>query len=245
MTKSKNRRQRAAHQAQLRLRKKARDGGQRGDPKAAWIEEYKSATGTAAVLELKLRLLADLFPELGETNDDGNKKGAPRTPVAHHATNVEAIRQAIVTALYKRGSPLAKADGQILQRAVALRNDLMHTDFHGTRELLHKAGVEPVSAGVLQVPVPRGTPEEVFAALTSQEGAKRVSDMDTSVGTTYGWLIELGQAGYFKKADQAFQEALKIVDGLAWKASGLPHRIPEPNIKNDGAGHPQEGGSPE
>jgi len=172
-------------------------------PHAAFLEQFKRASGEGAVVELKLRLLADKIPSL--------QKFA-------HAQKLECIENEVAQHF---GQALSDDEKSTLALCRQLRNKILHCNFSAAREKLDELGAQPHSAGVKQVDLRGLTPSQMVAkakeAIAGHQGTfDYVSELAaTTPGGVFGWLLEVGAAGDLLKAAQAFRDAVTIVDRLA------------------------------
>ena len=166
------------------------------------MEQYKTAAADGAAIELKLRLLADRTPALQEYA---------------HARRLEDIEAEVARHF---GSSLSDEDKKTLTLCRQLRNKVLHCDFRAARDKLGELGVETRRGGVRRVDVSglSGTPmiERIRAAIAGAEGTFEYVADTSSVdpGSVFAWLIELGNAGDFRQASDAFRSAAAIVDRL-------------------------------
>jgi len=171
-------------------------------PAERFIPLFRSAAGGGGVVELKLRLLVDLVPEL--------QKYA-------HAENLEDIEKKVAEYF---GASLCEEDKQTLVLCRQLRNKLLHGNFSVAREKLEELGTNPGRGGVRKVSLEGLSPaerlERMRLAQAGVEGTfKFVAEtQSTEPGGIYGWLLELGMAGDFQKAVEVFSRAEAIIDRL-------------------------------
>jgi hypothetical protein len=116
------------------------------------------------------------------------------------------------------GPVLSDKEKETLTLCRQLRNKLLHSDFYAMREKLRRSGAERGAGGVIKVDLPVATIEEVEKKIASvkagTEGIFVASTGATGDAGVYGWLMEVGQAGDFEKAAEAFKKAQAIVDRL-------------------------------
>lgn len=163
---------------------------------------YKIAAGEGAIVELKLRLLADKIPALQQFA---------------HQQRLQDVETAIAQHF---GTVLSAEDMSTLKVCRQLRNKLLHCDFNVAREKLEKLGARPRSGGVRKVDVSglsgRQMREKLVAAFANSPGTSEiVADIETQKpGSIFGWLLEMGNGGDFQLAENAFIAAAAIVDRL-------------------------------
>lgn len=173
------------------------------NPVAVFFEEYKLASGEGAVVELKLRLLADKVPSLQRFA---------------HAQKLEDIENEIARYF---GQALSEQEKNTLALCRQLRNKILHCNFSVARETLVKLGKVPQSSGVRRVDLAGLNGAQMLAktkaAMAGDQGTfENVSvSATTSPGNVFGWLLEIGQGGDLPKAVQAFRDAAGIIDRLA------------------------------
>ena len=176
-------------------------------PHVVFLEQYKFASGEGAVVELKLRLLADKIPSL--------QKFA-------HAQNIEDIENEVAQYF---GQALSEDEKSILALCRQLRNKILHCNFSVAREKLVELGAEPKSTGVKKVDLNGLNAAQILAkakqAIAGNQGTfEHVSESATTTpGSVFGWLLEVGVAGDLLKAVSAFRDAAAIVDRLAIEGS--------------------------
>jgi hypothetical protein len=172
-------------------------------PHTAYLEQYKFASGEGAVVELKLRLLADKIPQLQQFA---------------HAQELKDIENEISRYF---GGVLSQEENSTLALCRQLRNKILHCNFSVVREKLTALGAEAQSGGVRKVDISglnaAQTVAKMKSAIAGQEGTFEYVAMSSTKnpGSVFGWLLEMGTSGDFPKAAQAFREAAVIVDRLA------------------------------
>jgi len=177
-------------------------------PSDIFIDEFRVAAGEGAVLELKIRLLASKCPSL-------------RPYVTKH---LEKIEDAIL-ALFAEQLDDSEQEQWRLSRQ--LRNKVLHCDFPRARLKLHELGEPQLRGGVRQLrfnsTTGRGMLDELLLATAEPSTTTReVADL-TSSGEVdvYGWLLELGTAGDFRRAADVFRRTAAIVERLVVAADHL------------------------
>jgi hypothetical protein len=166
-----------------------------------FLAQYKDAAGEGAVLELRLRLLADKVPALDYDVDDRFFDIESKV-IAHFAAS------------------LAAEECDVLRQCRQLRNKIMHADFHQARKQLQQLGAPALRGGVRRIDIAGlsgpALPEKLIAAASGDPGSfTHVSDLNsTAAGGVFGWLLELGNAGDFYNASTVFKRASLIVDRL-------------------------------
>lgn len=168
-------------------------------PHADFLEQFKLASGEGAVVELKLRLLADKIPTLQRFA---------------HAQKLEDIEKEIVQHF---GDALSETDKCTLALCRQLRNKILHCNFSVAREQLATLGVSPQAAGVRMITgiAANEIRAKVERAIVQNQGTPVSGLSATQPGSVSGWLLEAGAAGDFMKAVSAFRSAAAIVDRLA------------------------------
>jgi hypothetical protein len=165
-------------------------------PFEGFLEQFKTAAAEGAVVELKLRLLADKFPEL--------QKWA-------HAQELEKTEKKIEE---RFGHYFSEDDKTTLTKCRELRNKLLHGNFSVARKKLRELGSNPRRGGV--------STGKVYVA--DATGTVYVADtLTTDPGGIYSWLLETGKAGDFQRAVEVFEKAEAILDRLA-KDAKVTHR---------------------
>ena len=96
---------------------------------------------------------------------------------------------------------------------------MLHSDFYAMREKLKELGHQPGRAVVTKIEFPVPTVAElakkIEAVKAGTEGIVVADTSSTDAGGIYGWLSEVGEAGDFERACDAFKKAQAIVDRLA------------------------------
>jgi hypothetical protein len=171
-------------------------------PSDIYIEQYRIAAGEGAIVELKLRLLADKVPELQQYA---------------HAQRLEDIEVKVVEHF---DDVLREEDKKTLALCRQLRNKILHCSFQAARDTLAELGFEVQRSGVRKINVQDLSAlqitETIPRVLANIEGTfEYVSDIKiTDPGNVYGWLMEMGSAGAFRQAAEAFKKSVQIVDQL-------------------------------
>jgi hypothetical protein len=158
-----------------------------------YLEQFKSAASEGAIVELKLRLLADKFPALQE---------------CAHSQYLEEIEKKVGAYF---ADYLTEENKATLELCRQLRNKLLHGNFSVAREKLRELGITPQRGGVKRVDSATGDTEYV-ADTASTAGP----------GGIFGWLLEMGEAGDFLEAVEVFGKAEQILDWLATDAIVSP-----------------------
>lgn len=170
-------------------------------PHAAFLEQFKLASGEGAVVELKLRLLADKIPTLQRVA---------------HTQKLEDIENEIAQHF---GHALSAAEKNTLALCRQLRNKILHCNFSVARARLSELGAEPQSARVRKIDLTGMGANEIRAkveqAIVQNQGTLVSALPTTQAGSVLGWLLEAGAAGDFQNAVSAFRNAAAIVDRLA------------------------------
>jgi hypothetical protein len=168
-----------------------------------FLEQYKAAAAEGAIVELKMRLLADKIPALQKYAHEKNLSNVEAEVTKHFRTS------------------LTDADIETLCLCRRLRNKILHCDFRVARDKLEELNVPRPHRGVQKLDVRclsgAQVAEEVASAKAGVEGAfVYVADTQTTEpGSIFGWLYEMGQGGDFHNAATAFAGAEAIVDRLA------------------------------
>lgn len=171
-------------------------------PVEIFEHQYKAAAGEGAIIELKMRLLADKVPELQKFAHDQRLEDV-ETLIANHFTNALTAEEKTTLAVCRQ-----------------LRNKILHCDFCSARQKLEQLGIATQSAEVKKVDI-RGLSaeqmiEKIAAVKTNTVGAfEYVADLPFQAGSVFAWLIELGVAGDFIQAVKCFAGAAAIIDKLA------------------------------
>jgi len=181
------------------------------NPSDIFVDQYRIAAGEGAVLELKMRLLANKVLALRQYLDE----------------KLEDVEEQII-ALF--GKELQGNEPEQLRLCRQLRNKVLHCDFPKARSKLHELGAPKVRGGVREIsiadPSPGGVVQLMTDAVAGTPGSFRhVADLTSkSEVNVFGWLLELGAAGDFGRAAEIFRVACKIVDRLVVAADHLPEQ---------------------
>jgi hypothetical protein len=172
-----------------------------------FIDEYRVAAGEGAVLELKMRLLANKVPRL-------------RPFVDGHLSQVE---DQIILVFAEH---LSTTEQDQLATCRQLRNKVLHCDFPSARSKLHELGAPQVRGGIREFRFTSQTSEGMIKdledAASGRVGGREVAEMTSKGGANiFGWLLELGTAGDFRRAAEVFRFACAIVDRLVLAADSL------------------------
>lgn len=161
---------------------------------ALYLEPFKTAAAEGAEVELKLRLQAGTVPFLARYA---------------HQDRLQDIEDDLVKLF---GDALSADEKETLRLCRQLRNKVLHTDFRAARDKLKELGANPTSGGVVRIELPEPTIAEatkkIAAAKEGKEGLRISDTCSTEAGSVFGWFMEAGGAGAFKKA-------AAIVDRLA------------------------------
>lgn len=173
-----------------------------------FMDQYKVAAAEGALLELKLRLLADKTPPLQQS------AGQRLQDIEAHVAK-------------EFGASLTEADKSTLEVSRQLRNKILHCDFSVAREKLKMLGVASQDGGVRKINVTNLSGTQVAAKLTAARANvpgtfEAVATLDTkNHGNVYGWLLEMGNSGDFVHSAQVFKTAAAIVDRLIGINGGI------------------------
>jgi hypothetical protein len=168
-----------------------------------FLDEFKNAAAEGAVLELKLRVLANKVSELRAFAHEKNLQDV-ETPICKHFDHA-----------------LTEKEKATLARCRGLRNKILHCDFRVARERLVELGgkVEPGNVKKVDVRGLKGARmrEKLERAIKNVEGTfEAVAGPKTGPDDDiYGWLLELGRGGDFTEAARVFTETAAIIDHLA------------------------------
>jgi hypothetical protein len=172
-------------------------------PREIFEQQFKDAAAEGAIVELRMRLLADKVPALQTLAH------------AEHLVDVETL---IVEHFF---SALKDDEKEALRLCRQLRNKVLHCNFHAARKALNQLGVDTERGNVKKIDIrgPTAGDELVEKINSATRGDKTtftyVADSGDKPGSVYGWLMEAGEAGDFIKAAAAFKEAAAIIDRLA------------------------------
>lgn len=163
------------------------------------IEQFSHVSAAGAELELRMRLLCGIVPEISETSTSHRLEKVEEAILSHFAVELSAN------------------DQQALVRARQLRNKVLHADFHAARSKLTEID------GTVPVNVTRMTKLDVdrvvehvseIAQNPGAHGTEVGKTSSTAEGTVFGWLLEFGLSGEFMRATDAFRRASAVVERL-------------------------------
>jgi hypothetical protein len=165
-------------------------------------QQYKAAAAEGAIIELRLRVLANKVPELREFAHE-KKLLDVETPITRHFA-----------------AALTEEEKSTLALCRELRNKILHCDFRAARKKLGELGAETRRGNVMKVDVQALSGAQIAEKMTrvvkNVEGTSEyVADSAPGADDIYGWLWDAGAGGDFIQAVSAFARAAAIVDRLA------------------------------
>jgi hypothetical protein len=174
-----------------------------------FLGRFKAAAAEGAAVELKI------------ARAGGQGSGLEKYAHQKHLEDIEGE-------LAKHfGAALSAEEKETLRLRRQLRNKVLHSDFYAMREKLKELGQQPGRAWVTKIDVPVPTVVEfakkMEAVKARTEGTVVADTSSTDAGGIYGWLFEVGGAGDFDRACDAFKKAQAIVDRLAGVGAELPN----------------------
>lgn len=172
------------------------------NPREIYEAQFKAAAGEGALLELRLRLLADMIPTIRGRAFGKNFVDIEVSIVEHFSAN------------------LTQTEKDEIALGRKLRNKILHADFSALREKLTQLGVPPNSGGVRKVDITgldgNDMGRKLYAALSGASGtSEAVADTPTAAGGILAWFLEAGSAGDFRKAIEVFPRIMATLDRLA------------------------------
>ncbi len=171
-------------------------------PSDIFFDQYKAAAAEGAVVELKMRLLADKIPALQQYA---------------HAQRLEDIEKELASHF---GDHVSDEERKTLALCRKLRNKILHCDFSEARKKLNELGVETQSSGVKRVSLAGLSQPQMIEKITNAAAGNDgtfnfVANSSTSnAGSVFGWLLEMGTSGDFTQAIDVFGRAVAIVNKL-------------------------------
>jgi hypothetical protein len=171
-------------------------------PREIFERQYKEAAAGGALIELRLRLLADKIPELQKLAHDVRLEDVETLIVQHFAT------------------ALSEDEKTTLRVCRQLRNKVLHCDFRAVRGKLEQLGADTQRGNVKRVDIRGLSGTQMAEKIVRVEAEDKtafeyVADSGAGPGSVFGWLIEAGEAGDFNQATDAFARAAVIVHRLA------------------------------
>jgi len=173
------------------------------------LDLYRAAAGSAALCELKLRLLANKVPELESI------------ALAQNLDNIEKQLHRVFSHC------LSSDDISLLETSRRLRNKILHADFFEARSRLAQLGVEQRTAGVVRVELDSlpgsSIVEKIHMIATGTVGTPVASTSSTQDGSILGWLLEFASSGGLGQAIRIFEERVSpLLERLFVEADNLP-----------------------
>lgn len=175
-------------------------------PSDIFVDQYKAAAAEGAVVELKLRLLADKIPALQKYAHEKSIANI-ELEVAQHFANF-----------------LSEEDNKTLSLCRQLRNKIFHANFSEARSKLVALGGRAQRGGVIKVGSSGLSSikpaEKITNAISGVEGTfEYIADTETSKpGSIFGWLLEITESGDLLQSIDAFKKAVAIIDRLMVEA---------------------------
>jgi hypothetical protein len=165
-------------------------------------QHFVPAAAHAAILELKLRLLAGTVPALQSI------------ALAERMVDVEAA----VLEHFK--ADLSAEEVDLLVATRQMRNKLLHGEFDDLRRKVEQRA--PVARGkVSRFKLPEHlTPETLIAAVMDRSTHEKVENLPTSGGTLWGWVLDSAKTGLFTQTSDQLLKALDVVDKLCVVSQG-------------------------
>jgi hypothetical protein len=164
-------------------------------------QQYKRAAAEGALVELRLRLLADKVPQLQSIAHD-EKLWKVENLIAQHFANA-----------------LTDEEKEALGLCRELRNKVLHCDFRAARGKLEQLGADAQRGNTKRVALHGllGTQmaEKIARVEAGDATAFEYVANSQGPGTVFAWLIEAGAAGDFNQAANAFARASEILHRLA------------------------------
>lgn len=171
-------------------------------PPSKLYKVYAETAGKGALVELAIRLLADL-------SDD------PALQAYAYSGDLDDAEKEIVRVF---ADTLSADDVALLERCRTLRSKIMHCNFPAVRKRLDATEPTPV---MQQAPA-----DAMIAALVAaKEGddsklnalvhaAPQVTELSFRKGRLYGWFAHFVANGEWVDAQQVFADAVKVIERL-------------------------------
>jgi hypothetical protein len=172
----------------------------------ALIARYERAAGKAATIELKLRILAEVVPEL-----------------EHLAHGYKLDEDRIMKWFADNGDQLSPGDKEIFSVSRTFRNKLLHGDLRLAREHMHRLGGEQRRSGglLLRLDPAAGGVREQFDATLAAGPMEAVADTETADSGIGAWLMEFALTGDFEQAAHIFAKTSELADALIDRAHAI------------------------
>lgn len=148
---------------------------------ARYRNQYASCAGQGALVELSIRMLAEVIPA---------------TERIAHDPGLKAIEDAVCDWLEARGK-ISPDEKKRLRECRNLRNKIFHANFLTAKQRVQEAGGPVVLGGAMSIPIPEKI-EDMLPAMAELRGAELVA-LSGSKRQIFGWILELGKAGDFSK----------------------------------------------
>ena len=174
-----------------------------------FMEQYRAAAAEGAIVELKLRMLADRIPTL--------QKFA-------HEEKLEDVEKAVALHF---GAAISQSDKDKLRICRQLRNKILHSEFRAVRNRIEEHGGSRSIGGVKKIDVAGLSGQQIASLLVgvldNRAGTfEFVADTRGSdPGEIFGWLLELWNGGDFHMAVSAFKETCDVIDRLLTTEVGV------------------------
>jgi hypothetical protein len=135
----------------------------------AFEQQYKAAAAEGAIVELKLRLLADKVPELQRFAHD-KKLGAVETLIEKHFTDALTAEEKATLTLCRQ-----------------LRNKILHCDFRAARQKLEEMGIATARGGVKKIDIVGLSATGIIAKIASVKADVPGTFQNVSELPVCGW----------------------------------------------------------
>lgn len=170
----------------------------------ALVARYEVAAGKAAVVELKLRILAETVEELQHIAHD--QKFNAETVYDWFAAN---------------GDPVSADEQQVLEKSRKLRNKLHHCELHSARRWMLDLGAEDRRSGArtFKLDIGQGNVRGQIEAALADGGGVEVADTTTEDAGIGAWLLDFAITGAFEQAAALLASTSGLLDRLIDRAA--------------------------
>jgi hypothetical protein len=166
-------------------------------PRLLAEQKFKSASGEAALFELRMRMLAGGIPGTQDKAIDVKLSVVRDGILAHYAEKIRAD------------------ETQLLRHACTLRNKLLHCEFSSARQKLETLDPKPRDGGIVRLDF-GSDHQKIFEAIAGRDvGQRPVAQTKTrTLRDVYGWLNECQGANEFDEASAVFEQANSLLENL-------------------------------
>jgi hypothetical protein len=173
---------------------------------SALMRRYEAAAGKAAVIELKLRILTEIVPELEV-----------------YAHDFPFKQQHVVDWFAGNGDPLTADEVTTLGISNTFRNKYLHGDLRLARSRMQQLGAQARRSGghLISLDIAAGNLLGQIDAALVNETMTPVADTKTEDSGIGAWLLEFALTGDFEQAVAVFARTSVLIDALMTRAEAI------------------------